>query len=100
GQPLETEIVTLELFATVPVQAVKNDLEANSPQQVPSVKELRRATVASKNTVQPERGSLWRVSQDSGEPSALRRMTIQMEGMLHKKPSKASISGRRGTSGA
>ena len=48
----------------------------------------------------PERGSLWRVGQDSDEPSALRRMTIQVEGMLHKKASKASISGRRGTGGA
>lgn len=84
----------------MPAQNTKDDLEANAPHQVPSVKELRRETIARRDTVNPERGSLWRVSQDSGEPSALRRMTIHVEGLLHKKQSKASISGRRGTTEA
>lgn len=92
--------MTLELFGTVPAQQGSVDLEAGVPQvrQVASVHSLRSEGTRRRDTIHPQRNSLWNM-HDENEPSPIRRMTINMGHKHHHKPHKADGIVRRNTEG-
>jgi len=65
---------------------------------VGSVQSLRSASTGRRDTIHPQRNSLWSMG-DENEPSPLRRMTISAGNRLRPKISNPAIISRRNTAG-